>query len=53
MQGLHLENILENILIADGMQRERVLVFGRKQAHLPVLDVVAGTALYQFKSQNW
>lgn len=48
MRGLH----LENVLIADGMQRKRVLMFGRKHAELSVLNVVAGTALYQFKSQN-
>lgn len=48
MQGLH----LENILIADGMQTRRVLMFGRKHTDLSVLNVVAGTALYQFKSQN-
>lgn len=52
MQGLHLENISENIHLADGMGTKRVLVFGRKQADLSVLDVVAGTAPHQFKSQN-
>lgn len=48
MQGLH----LENILIADGIQTKRVLVFGRKHADLSVLNAVAATALYQVKSQN-
>lgn len=48
MQGLHLENTSENTHIADGMGTKRVLVFGRKQADLSVLDVGAGTALHQF-----
>ena len=47
-QGLHLEYILPD----DGMQTKWFIMLGIKYTELSVLNVVAGTALYQFKRQN-
>lgn len=47
-RGLH----LEYILLDDGMQTKWFIMLGIKYAELSVLNVVAGTALYQFKRQN-
>lgn len=43
---------IRNILADDGMQTKWFIMLDVTYAELSALNVVAGTALYQFKRQN-